>query len=97
MDDATGGTGGTGAARATTPGSHRRPPAGVRPEGERLTGRELRLLQLLARGYSPDQLAALHGGAPLETLWDLQRVLTILGAPTVRDAVAEVRRRGLLD
>ena len=87
MDDAT---------EAAHLGTHRRPLEGDLPGGERLTPKELRMLQLLARGYSADQLAALHGGAPLDVLWDLQRVLVVLGAPTVRGAVAEAKRRGLL-
>jgi hypothetical protein len=33
---------------------------------------------------------------PAELAWELQRALTILGVPTVRAAVTEAARRGLL-
>lgn len=75
-------------------GSGRRDPRG--PRGA-LSGRDLLILQLLARGYTGDQLARLYGADALELLWDSQRVLTVLGAPTVRDGVAEARRLGLID
>ena len=32
----------------------------------------------------------------IEVLWDLQRALTVLGAPTVREAAAAARERGLI-
>ena len=62
----------------------------------RLDGRELLALQLLARGYSVDQVAALRRAAVVDVLWDLQRALTVLGVPTVREAVASAKERGLL-
>ena len=72
--------------------------AALRPTPpDALTSAELLALQLLARGYAPAQIAALRGAALVDVLWDLQRVLTALRAPTVREAVAEARRRGLID
>ena len=58
--------------------------------------RALVALQLCARGYTYGQIAALCGAAPEALAWDLQAALAVLGAPTVRAAVAEARRRGLL-
>jgi len=51
-------------------------------------------------GYAPGQVARLRGAGgveALDALWDPQRVLTVLGAPTVFDAIAEAQRRGLID
>jgi CheY-like chemotaxis protein len=62
----------------------------------RLSGRELVALQLLARGYRPDQIARLHRVVLLDELWDLQRVLAALDASTVGEAVAKAKGRGLI-
>ena len=62
----------------------------------RLGGRELVLLQLLARGYAPHQVAALRGEDEAAILADLRRALAALAAATVREALAAARRRGLL-
>lgn len=53
-------------------------------------------LQLTARGYAPEQIATLRKVDLVDVLWDLQAALTVLGAPTVRQAVAAARERGLL-
>ena len=73
-------------------------PAPARPLAPRyrLEGPALVALQLLARGYSVDQVAALRGSAVVDVLWELQRALTVLQTPTVREAVAEATERGLI-
>ena len=86
-------------------GAARRPPAaqdvgaqGADVQAEaRLAQRALVALRLLARGYSPDRIAALQGVAPADTLWDLQRALTLLAASTLPEAIAEAKRRRLFD
>src|SRR5829696_2851892 len=52
------------------------------PSGARAAG-ALVALQLVARGYSPEQIAGLRGVALVEVLWDLQHALTALRAATV--------------
>ena len=56
-------------------------------------------LQLAAHGYSPVRIAQLrHRGTAGATgvARDLQKALAVLGVGTVREAVAEARRRGLI-
>jgi hypothetical protein len=43
-----------------------------------------------------DQVAALRGSAVVDVLWELQRALTVLQTPTVREAVAEATERALI-
>ena len=85
---------------ATAP-ARTQPPTGTsraRPAPmPRLRGHEVLALQLAARGCSADQIAAVRKGPVIEVLWDVQRALTVFGVPTVRDAVAAARRRGLID
>jgi hypothetical protein len=61
-----------------------------------LGGSALVALQLLARGYSVDQIAGLRRADAVGVLWDLQRALTAMGVTSVRDAVVEARALGLL-
>jgi DNA-binding CsgD family transcriptional regulator len=61
-----------------------------------LTGGELVALQLLAAGYTPDQIAALHGVPAVAVLNDLAGALAALGVPNVRAAVSIARDRGLI-
>ena len=63
----------------------------------RLVQRALVALRLLARGYSPDRIAALQGVTPGDTRSDLERARTLLASPTVPDAIAEAKRRRLFD
>ena len=73
----------------------RGPAGGDAARDGRLSGRELALLQLLARGYALGQVARLRGAAREDVLRDLQRAAQVLGAATVPDAVREAKRRGL--
>ena len=82
---------------AQSPASSRAPSTWCAPAApSRLTGPELAALQLVARGYSVDQVAGLRGCEIITVLWDLQRALTALRVRTVRQAIAAVRRRGLI-
>jgi hypothetical protein len=48
-------------------------------------------------GRSEDQIARLYGATTLDARCDLKRVLTVLGVPTLRAAIAEAtRHRGLI-
>ena len=62
----------------------------------RLGARELVLLQLLARGYTPHQIAALRGEEETSVLGDLHRALARLQVATVKDAITIARTRGLI-
>ncbi len=67
------------------------PPAAVP-----LTGPELLALQLLARGYSPRQIALLTG-TDGPAVWDaLAGAAGALAAPSAPEAVAVARRYGLI-
>jgi DNA-binding CsgD family transcriptional regulator len=59
-------------------------------------GRVLLLLQLLARGYSLGQVAALLRENDAALHADLERARAVLGAPTVAAAIAEAKRLGLI-
>ena len=61
-----------------------------------LSGAELVTLQLVAHGYSPDQVAALRGVPRVAVLDELLRAVEALGTANVRDAIAEARCRLLL-
>jgi DNA-binding NarL/FixJ family response regulator len=68
----------------------------VHPPATALTPQELVALQLLACGYSPNQIAELWGTALVDVLWQLQRPLKLLGAATAHEAVVAARARGLI-
>ena len=78
-----------------TPAPALAPPPSLAPR-YRLDGAELLSLQLLARGYSVDQVAELRRAAVVDVLWDLQGALSALGVPTLREALAAAKERGLL-
>ena len=61
-----------------------------------LDDRALLTLQLVARGYTPAQIALLREAPAVEVLQDLMRAVRLLGAGTVRAAVDEAVRRGLI-
>jgi DNA-binding NarL/FixJ family response regulator len=65
-----------------------------------LTGRELLVLQLLARGYSREQVAALTGvpvAVAVAAVAEAERsACAALGAATVEEAVERARRRRLI-
>jgi DNA-binding CsgD family transcriptional regulator len=61
-----------------------------------LTDGELVAVQLLARGYTPEQIGALLGVHPLEVSVRLARACAVLEARNVRDAAAEALQRGLI-
>ena len=68
--------------------------------GERLSIDSLLALQLAARGYSATYIAQLrHRGTAGASgvARDLQRALAVLGVGTLREAIVEARRRGLID
>jgi hypothetical protein len=72
------------------------------PEGgaERLGIDSLLALQLAAHGYSATYIAQLrHRGTAGASgvARDLQRALATLGVGTLREAIVEARRRGLID
>ena len=78
------------------------PATGTPQTRERLrvaaTGRDvLPALRLVAHGRAPDEIAEALRCPLVDVLRDLQAALTLLGAGTVREAVDEARRRGLLD
>ena len=54
-------------------------------------------LRLVAGGHSPAEIAGLLGCPLVDVLRDLQAALVELNASTVRDAIEEARRRGLID
>jgi hypothetical protein len=54
-------------------------------------------LRLVAHGHSPVEIAGMFRCSLVDVLRDLQDALTVLEAATVRDAIAEARRRGLID
>ena len=66
-------------------------------QAARLSGSALLALQLHARGYSPDDIAALRRVEVVDVRRDLRAARTALGAATVRAAIAGARRRGLID
>ena len=78
-----------------TPGPALAPPLSLAARYP-LADRALLALQLLARGYSVDQVAELRRAPAVDVLWDLQGALTALGVPTVREALAAAKQRGLL-
>ena len=61
-----------------------------------LTGPALLAVQLLALGYSPEEIASVRQVAPEDVLGDLRAALAALGATTQRDAIAAARRRNLI-
>ena len=61
-----------------------------------LTGGQLVLLQLLARGYGPKQVAALRGEEEGAALGNLQGALEILDVATVEEALTTALERGLI-
>jgi DNA-binding CsgD family transcriptional regulator len=63
---------------------------------DRLTTRERLTLELVGRGCTPDEIAALEQVPVMMVLKDLQRAMQALRAPTVRRAVWEAHRPGLL-
>ena len=70
--------------------------AGSAAQHERLSGRELALLQVLARGYALGQASRLFGAEEGDVVRDLRRAGRALGASTLPAAIAEARRRGLI-
>ena len=64
--------------------------------GALLTEHQLLELQLLARGYTPGQIAALAGVAVPDVLTTLDAAYAALGVRDWREAVAAARRRGLV-
>jgi DNA-binding NarL/FixJ family response regulator len=64
---------------------------------EQLAARELLTLQLLARGYSLAQIAALLGDTEKNVSATLASALRALGAATVTEAIATARRRDLIN
>ena len=74
----------------------RDPPRG-RPDPESpLDDFEALVLQLVARGYSLRQIAALADADAAEVLRTLRRAAETLGATSVHEAIDEARRRGLI-
>ena len=84
----------------------RRTPLGAAPDTphtqplpgaqEPLTGRELLLLQLLARGYSLAQCARLAGATGTGALADVKRAAPKLGVHDTAAAVSEAHRLWLV-
>ena len=54
-------------------------------------------LRLVASGHSPTEIAALLRCPLVDVLRDLQAALTRLEAASVRDAITDARRRGLIE
>ena len=71
------------------PGEAAAPAASLAPH-HRLT------LALVARGYSPSEIAGVRRVAVVDVLIDLRRAVDLLNAATVRDAVAAASHHGLL-
>lgn len=90
-----------GRSRGTTDAVELRPPDAVTAAQRALLAqqREVRglcALQLVARGYSPKQIAALRSIAPAEVARDLGRAVRTLRATSVAVAIHEATRRGLI-
>jgi DNA-binding CsgD family transcriptional regulator len=66
------------------------------PVAESLDERALVALQLLARGYTPAQIAGLREVSRLDVLRDLARAFRHLDAATAHEAIKAARRRGLI-
>ncbi|HEV2125044.1 MAG TPA: LuxR C-terminal-related transcriptional regulator [Chloroflexota bacterium] len=64
--------------------------------GSRVPGEELAALQLLARGYSAEQIARLLQTTPAEVRTRLDRVMLRLGAHSHQHAVAIALRLDLI-
>jgi hypothetical protein len=64
--------------------------------GPLLTGPELLALQLVARGYPPEQIATLTALPLADVVGDLRRAAQALGTATLGTAIAEARARGLI-
>ena len=81
------------------PHTEESPPSPHQPDLDarsHLTGRELVILQLLARGYSLGQCAQLTGASGTETLAAAQNAARKLDVPDIALAVFEAHRRGLI-
>ena len=63
---------------------------------EPLEGRALLALQLLARGYTPAQIAGLREVSVSDVLRDLAHAFQHFDAGTAREAIDAARRRGLI-
>ena len=72
------------------------PPERVREATPPLDEAALVSLQLLARGYTPAQIAAARETSASDVLQDLARAFRHFGGATAREAVSEARRRGLI-
>jgi DNA-binding CsgD family transcriptional regulator len=57
----------------------------------------LETLTLAAAGYTPREVAEMRGRSAAQVRADLERILAHLGTPTLAKAIAEARRRGLID
>ena len=72
------------------------PPVPDAPHSAPLSGAELLVLRLLARGYSPDQIAPFLG-ADVGAVRDAERrACAALGVHSADEAVAATRQRGLI-
>ena len=78
-------------------GEHYRPVArGDAAAAERLTGQELLVLQLLARGYSDAQIATVLAATPEHVEFLVSSAAQQLGVTTRYEAVASAVQRGLI-
>ena len=84
---------GPGSPSATTRASV---PPSTEPRDGALQGRELLVLQLVARGYDLEQIGRLRGVSMAEVMWDVEQGVTKLGAVTLDGAVEAARRRRLV-
>lgn len=75
----------------------RGPRDGTRAHPALLTPREAQVLDLLAQGLRNDEIARRHGVSPRTVGHQVSSVLDKLAVPTRTAAVAEARRRGLLN
>ena len=82
--------------RITGPSFARPTPAPPLPARALMSVSATLALQLTARGYTPEQIAALRRTDVVDVLWDLQAALTVLGVPTVREAIIAAQEFGLL-
>jgi hypothetical protein len=73
------------------------PAAQTERQARRVTASGLVTLQLLSWGYGPERIAALRGVGSDAVAADLVAATQTLGVSTPEGAVAEARRRRLID
>lgn len=76
-----------------------RPDISERDDGthQRISTRQLRVLQFLAAGCSTKEIAARLSISPRTAQWHISRLMTVFTAPTRAALVMTAARRGLVE